>query len=370
MRLNYPRNHAMMSLRNAARNLSLLSALGAAAACELPTDTPKLEQDWIFPLTTLDVSVEEFLPSDVTIDRDTTKFIFDVEGVDFDRTLGDLCDGCQGLDGLTVPKPAFQNTFDETFPLPDDVEGVTVEDGEVEIIARNGFGFDPLRPPGGADGSVTLALRDGGPTGTVLDQIVLDGSDTSFGPGATIVRTLSYSGPIGNELSVTVAILSPAGGPEPGNWVPIQLADRLQVEVNPGTVEASAALISVGGRSFELPATELDVEDLDDDLIDRIERGTMRLLVDNPWSVGGTLNMVINGPAQSGPLNFIALVPASPNATVEVAFSKEDLQEFLGEPGGVFGGQGTVAQGSGSIQITPKQFMTIETELGISVIIG
>lgn len=370
MRINYPRNHAMKSLRSTARSLSLISALGVFAACELPTESPRIEQDWTFPLTTLDVGVVELLPSGIGVNEDTTAFTVQVEGVDFEETLADLCDGCQGLDGLTVPKPAFQGMFEETFPLPDDIESAVVQEGEVEIEARNGFGFDPLRPPGGATGTVTLALRDGGPTGTILDQVVLDGTNTSFGPGTVLTRTLSYSGPIGSSLTVTVNINSPAGGAEPGNWVPIRLADRLEVDVDPGLVEASAAEVSVENRLFGIPTTDLDVEAIDKDLVDRIERGSVVLKVQNPWSVPATFNMAINGPTMPAPVNFIARVPASATSEVSVEFSTSDLKSFLGEEGVILGGQGTVDPGSGSVTLSPTQVMTVKSELAISIIIG
>lgn len=360
----------MKSLMSTARGLTVLLAVGALTACELPTGTPILEQEWIFPLSSFDVGVQELLPTWVSITEDTAAFTFVVDGTSFDESLGDLCPGCQGLDGLTVPKPAFQGDFEETFPLPDDVQSAVVQNGEVEVVAQNGFGFDPLRPPGGQTGTATLTLREGGPTGPVLDELVLNGTDTSFGPGTILTRTLDYSGPVIGSLSVTLTIDSPAGGPEPGNWVPIRLNDELQVVVSPGTVEVTSANITVAGRAFALPITGLDVEDLDADLVEQVSSGFLRLIVQNPWSVGATLNLAITGPTMAEPIFFIARVPPTPTATLDVEFTASDLQAFLGQPDVVVAGQGTVDQSAGAIPLLPDQVMTIETKLDLTIEIG
>jgi hypothetical protein len=370
LRLNLPRKRVMTSLNDATKGIRLLVAVGVLAACDIPTDNPKLEQKWTFPLSELEVGVAELLPDGVELTTDSSAFLVTIDGIEFHDSLGGLCAQCEGLDGLTVPKPYFDGSFSETFPFPEDVESAVIDEGVVEVVAENGFGFDPLRPPGGETGSVTLELRDGGPMGPVLDQVVIDGDNTGFGPGTSLTRELEYSGPVSSSLAVTMTVVSPVGGPEPGNWVPIELSDQVRVEVNPSPVEVSSAEIHVDNQVFLLPDTDLDVEDVQQSLVDRIQTGSLHVSVVNPWSVGATLTLEIDGPSIAEPLVYVTRLPASPSATVEVEFSQEDLQTFLGQADVVIGGQGTVEQGTGTVTLLPTQIMAMETTLDLTLVIG
>ena len=71
----------------------------AAPACEIPTETPSLDQRWIIPVETTQLGVNELLPSGVTISGGN----FDAQVDDFalSETLGDLCGIC--VNGVTVP---------------------------------------------------------------------------------------------------------------------------------------------------------------------------------------------------------------------------------------------------------------------------
>jgi hypothetical protein len=350
--------------------ISLLTAAVALSACDIPTDTPKLEQEWIVPLAETSIEVVEFLPDRVGLTTDESAFTVQVDPISFQDSLGALCERCQDLDGLTVPKPEFSGEFHESITLPEDVESAQVEEGKVSVVARNRFGFDPLRPPGGATGSFTLAIHDGGPTGPTLDEVVVDGEDTSFGPGAELSRDLEYSGPVGSTLTVTVHVDSPAGGPEPGNWVPIHLSDEIEVTVTPETIEASSAQISVAGEVFDLGVTGLNVEDVSKEMADRFQSGTLQLEIVNPWSVGAILNLTIIGPTMANPVILIAQVPASPTSVVEVPLSQAELRSFLGEPNVVLTGQGTVSQDAGSVTVTPGQTMAVNCRLDLVLLIG
>lgn len=360
----------MTSRRTSAGRTASLLALGVLSACDIPTETPKVEQEWTFPLSTTTIEVAELLPEDVGVTEDRSAFTVQIEPISFQDNLGDLCPGCAGLNGLTVPKPAFNGTFAETVLLPADVESVQVQDGRVVVVARNHFSFDPLRPPGGTRGSFTLELRDGGSTGPVLDEVVVDGETTSFGPGTTLTRELQYSGSVGSTLAVTATVDSPAGGPEPGNWVLIRLSDEIEVTATPQDIEASSAVIDVSGRVFSFGITNLDVEDVSSDIIDRVQDGTLEMEVVNPWSVGGILNLAIVGPTMDAPVVVIASVPAAATSTVEVEFTQAELQSFLGQPNVVITGQGTANQDAGSVSVTPDQSMTAHSKLNLVILIG
>ncbi|MGD2123576.1 MAG: hypothetical protein PVJ76_17610 [Gemmatimonadota bacterium] len=360
----------MKSLHRMVGRTTFLITVGWLAGCDIPTDPPKLEQKWVVPITDTSIDVVELLPDFVGLNEDSTAFTVEVDPITFQETLGNLCAACAGLDGLTVPKPAFTESFHESVSLPEDVESAQVQEGKVVVEARNLFGFDPLRPPGGDRGTVTLALRDGAVGGPVLDEVVIDGDDTTFGPGETLSRDLEYSGPVSSTIFVTMDVNSPAGGPEPGNWVEIDLDDQIQITATPESLEAESAEVAVAGEVFDLGITELDVEDISKDMVDKIQQGSFLMEIVNPWAVGATLTLTINGPTMAAPVVLIASVPAAPVSNVEVEFSRAELQAFLGEPGVIMTGQGTVGQDAGTVTLTPGQIMLIDTKLDLVLLIG
>lgn len=360
----------MKSPEKTGGKILFLAVVAGQWACSIPTDTPKLEQEWIVPVSETTMNVAELLPTGVGLTTDQSAFTVQVDTILFQETLGALCDACQGLDGLTVPKPAFDGEFHESVTLPDDVVSAQVQEGRISVAAQNRFGFDPLRPSGGTRGSFTLSLHDGGPQGPVLDQVVVDGAETSFGPGTTLIRDLDYSGPVGSSLSVTVSVSSPAGGPEPGNWVPIQLSDEIRVTVSPAVLKAGSAEVDVTGNVFELQAAELNVGGFDQSLVDRVTGGSIEMDIVNPWSVGAVLTLVIDSPTMEAAVVLIASVPAAPMSTVEVELSQSELQTFLGAPQVSLAGHGTVNQGTATVTLAPGQDMSIHARLDLTILIG
>jgi hypothetical protein len=360
----------MKSLRITSGGLTVLVGMGLVTACDVPTGMPKLEQQWILPVTETSIEVGEFLPDRVGMTEDSTAFTVDVEPIVFNETLGALCPVCQPLDGLTVPKPEFTGVFHESVSPPEDVESAQVQEGRIVVEAENGFDFDPLRPPGGESGTVRLALRDGSPTGPVLDEVLVDGAVEGFAPGATLSRELEYSGPVASDIFVTADVDSPAGGLEPGNWVQIRTSNRIEITATPEVLEAASAEIRVAGEVFDLGATDLDVADISDDMVDQIQSGALQLELVNPWAVGAVLNLTINGPTMDAPVVLIAPIPAAPTSSVRVEVSQAELRAFLGAPGVIMTGQGTVDLGAGTVTLAPGQIMTIETKIDLVILVG
>ncbi len=356
------------SPRQMLRTLGLLAA--AVSACDIPTEAPQWEQRWIIPADRTTVGVEELLPEDVRVTPDRSAFSVQVDPIDYQESLGSLCAACAPLDGQLVPKPAFHGSFHESVDLPEDVEAAEVRTGRVTVVAQNGFSFDPIRPPGGSPGTLTLSLRDGGPGGILLDQVVVDGAVTSFAPGALLTRVLEYSGPVGATLTVVMSVESPAGGTAPEDRIVVRLADQVQITATPQPLEITSALIRVAGRSFDLIATDLDVEDVDQKIVDRVRPGAFLMEISNPWSIGATFDLTVSGPTVASPIIKTATVPAAPSSTVRVEFTEEELRSFLGEPGVMLSGTGTVDPGAGTVRVTPQQVLTVETRLDLVLLVG
>lgn len=350
--------------------LFLVSLTALLSACDLPTDSPQWEQRWIVPGDETSLSVEELLPEDVQLTPDRSAFTVQVDPVDFQESLGGLCPACQPLNGQTTPKPPFQGDFNELVSLPDEVESAEVRAGQVVIVSQHDLSFDPIRPPGGATGSISISLRDGAPDGPELDGTVVNGAETSFGPGEVLSRTLSYSGPVGPELWVTVSVDSPAGGLGAQDWILIGLAQQIQVTANPQILEVTSASVVVAGQTFDLVETTLDVEDLDEELVDHVVSGAFILDIVNPWSLGASFTLTIDGPTLGAPIAKVVTVPATPTSTVRVDFSQAELRAFLGEPNLTMTGQGTVAPDAGAVNLEPAQTLTVDTRLDLVILIG
>jgi hypothetical protein len=169
---------------------------------------------------------------------------------------------------------------------------------------------------------------------------------------------------------VVTTVNSPAGGVDPGDWVLIRLQDQVSVTATPQDLEATSAVVDVVGETFQLIDTELDVEDLDEELVDHIVSGAIAMAVVNPWAIGASLTLSIDGPTMGAPVVKNVVVPAAPTSSLRVEFSQAELRSFLGEPGVTMSGSGTVAPGTGPVTITPDQLLVLDSTLDLVLLIG
>ena len=112
------------------------------------------------------------------------------------------------------------------------------------------------------------------------------------------------------------------------------------------------------------------MEDLDDEIVDRVHSGAAIMEVSNPWAIGASLTLTIDGPTMAAPVVKVVAVPASPSSTVRVEFSQAELKSFLGQSGVTMSGDGTVAPEAGFVTVTPDQILLIDTELDLTIRIG
>jgi hypothetical protein len=316
------------------------------------------------------VGVAELLPSDVSLTTDRTAFLVEVDSVLFQATLDSLCPLCTPLDGQTVPKPAFVGDFTHSVSFPADVEAAVVREGRVVVVARNGFGFDPIRPPGGARGSITMTLRDGGPGGRVLDQETWNGATSSLPPGGTLTATFDVSGPVGSSLHALVTVDSPAGGLDPGSRVLVRLQDQVQVTATTPLLEVISATVRVAGRRFEVGEEALELAELDQEVVDRVVSAALDLEITNPWAVGASLTLTIQGPQVATPVTKAVTLPPGTASAARVEFSQAELRTFLGKEGVTLRGAGTVSPGAGSVVLSPGQLLWLDATLDLTLRIG
>lgn len=334
-----------------------LAVLGLAllAACDYPTEAPILDQRWILPVESSTISVNQFLPSGVTVAGNA--FSVRVDPFSTSRTLGELCAACGPLQGLPAPAPSFNSTITLNQSLPADVAQATVTSGSVTVAINNGLNYDPMA--GG--GSIAVALRDGA-NGPTVGQTTFTGA---FPTGQTRSQTLTINpGPLGSNLVVSAVVHSPGG-----QVTTIDNSQRITVTATPSPITVSSARVNVANRSVSFDPVDLDVEDIESAITDRIQGGTIILEITNPFGVSVTANVSISRPS-GGPLTKPVTIGSGATSTAQLTYTGDELRSFLGKSGVRLTGTGTVSAAAGTITVSPGQRVSIKSKLDVTLRIG
>jgi hypothetical protein len=344
--------------------LTCLIAATALVGCEFPTELPLIDTRWVVPAEETRFGVAELLPGEVTLTPDEGAFLVDFDPVTFSANLGSLCAACIAANGLTVPKPPFIDGFESDIDFPTEVSAVTIVSGQVQIAIQNGLNFDPLRPTAGMFGEITITIEDSA-DGDVLGTLVIDGAATAMTAGATLNRTLDLgAGTVNGGLLTTVDVTSPAGDP-----VTINTSLQISATATPTNVVVSSVAIDVGGRSVDLDPVDLDVEDIDSDISDRVQEGAFVLHVTNPFSVGASIQITIDGPGIV-PIQKAANIGAATSSTVTLSLTAAEIQSFLGRSNVVLTGGAVIDPAAPIISVTPGQELVLSGDLDLTLRIG
>ena len=322
------------------------------SACDVPTDTPMLDQRWILPVEGTTLGVDELLPTGVSVSGND--FAVTVDPFTADETLGDLCTPCAALNGLTAPVPPFTETFTSSQTLPSDVSSVDLTSGSIAIAIQNGFTFDPLL--GGGTLSITLTDGEGG---AQLGQTVVDAASGGTLPPGTTNTTLTLAPTtVGNTLFVSTVIDAPGGAS-----ALIDTSDQLTITATPTLILVSSATVNVTGQNVDIDPVDLDVGDLDSSVTDRIQQGSVILDVVNPFGVAVTGTLVIGSTSKGFSLGSGA------TSQVTIAYTGDELRSFLGQGNVTLTGTGTVTSGD-DITVSPGQEVTIDASVDLIIEIG
>jgi hypothetical protein len=334
-------------------------------ACDIPTDLPRgWDTEWLVEASSTTVPVTQLLPTGVSFGADRTTFAVTVSPVTFTQTLAGLCPPCAALHGATVPKPAFQHTFNGAATLPAGVASVTLSSGRVDVTIVNGLTFDPIRPSATARGSLTLTLRSG--TAVVGTPLVIDGTDTALPPGGSVTRSLDLvpgirdrpASTITERVTVDVTIDSPAGDP-----VRIDANSRITVTATPVGLAVSSTNLRIDGRQIRSGESIVDLTDIDGFVRDHVKRGALVLTVTNPFDITGTLTLRI----ASSTTTILKAIELAPGTTQrEVAFTQEELRRLFGSELAV-SASGAVWGPAGGVVVTPRQTLAIDASLRVVI---
>lgn len=358
-----PRMAGLETRRWAGGRLFLGALLGVPlAACEIPSGLPAWDSTWELPGDSLRLEVAGLLPSGVTQEGDSA-FVVTPPPFVVRAALSELCSPCAGLGGILLPKPAIQGSFVDHGELPADVLGVTLRSGAVEFRVTNGLGFDPIRPGGGAPGSLRLVLRSH-PDGRVLADTLLSGAVHALPPGASLLAAVALRpGPVGSGVVGEVGFDSPAGSP-----ALLRGTDAFQVEVVPGELRVSDARVEARGRSLDPTSGGMGSGGIDDGLLERVQGGRLRLMVDNPFGVGADLVVRLHAPGEVGVERDVRVAPDGGISLLD--YSGAELRRFLGREGARWTVTGAVDPGGGAISVRPGAAAVVRGSFLLTLSVG
>jgi hypothetical protein len=349
-------------------SIALLAAVGA---CELPTRLPQWNQNWIIPGDSTTISVSQLLPSsgELTLSTFGNQPVFALSVAapgNYSQSLGQICSPCAAANGTTVPKPAFSLTDSVSTSLPSDVVAATVVSGTMSYTVTNGFSFDPIRPSAaGAPYGWFVVRVMNGMTVVAVDSI--DGSAMAMGKnGATLSRsvpvaltggTLALDGTA--PLRVYLTLNSPQGDP-----VTIDSNQSISLSFQPTPVSLSQAQVQIGTQSVSASQANIDLTGLSDQaLINRVQGGTVHLVIASPFGVQGTLIARFSA-AGVAPITKTLPLTTAAQQTQDVTLTASELRSLLGSSV-TLDVSGSVNSPSGTVTLTPTQALQVNSTFQI-----
>ena len=326
------------------------------AACEYPTDPPIVEQRWIVPIEETTLSVEQLLPEE-GIEVSGSDFSVSIDPFSTSQSLGNLCPACVALNGITAPAPPFTGSFNASEDLPDDVTAAMISSASIEIQIVNGLSFDPIA--GGGTLQVTISDGQGG---AQLGQVVVDGATEAIGAFSTVTRTISIgSASIGSTFFASVNVVSVGG-----QVALINTSQLITVTATTTSMLASSATVNVTSQPVDFDAEPLDVEDIDSQLIDRIQEASLLLDIVNPFGISIEGSIVIG--SAGDPVTKSLSIGSGSTSSTSITYTIAALRTWLGQPDITCSGSGTAS--GGSVTVSPGQKMTIEVTLDATIQVG
>lgn len=338
-----------------------LALIATAGACDIPTESPQWDTQWLVPVDSAQISVTELLPASVGVTPDGSAFEVSLDPLSFAQDLSQMCPGCPA--GV-FPKPAFQASFSEPTTLPTDVDGVTTRTATISVMLDNGLSFDPVRPGGTETGEVRITLRDGDETGAVLTEQVIDGATDSIPAGSTY----SFEFDLGNQtfgstLTAVVSVDSPAGDP-----TLMTGTDEISIDVTPGTIVVDEATVRLQDQTVNIDPVTVDADEVPDGVIERLESGAIRVQIDNPFDVVVTMQLQISGPGIASIQKDLTVSMGSAEQTVPLTAT--EMRSFLGQSGIVLSGSGAANAPSGTTTVRADQVVLLNSFLEVTVRVG
>lgn len=335
----------------------------SAAACDLPTSAPIIEQRWIVPGETSRIAVASLLPAGVTILPDSSGFTVTAGAANVARPLSADCSLCVTGNGFTALKPAMVINASMFSSLASDISSATLTGGSLALSVTNNYTFDPLRPNGsvGPFGTAVITVSNGA---TILGTSTLDGSAHVLpANGGKLDVNIPLAGGISGStpVSVTISVNSPQGAD-----VIMDASRTMTANATPVNLKVANAVISVAGRTLS-STSDIDFSDVGDGIADRSQKGALLLNIDNPFAVTSSLNVKLQ--PEGGELIVKSVPLGTGKSTQSIDFSREELKKLFGHK--VHVTISGLANGSaGPVTVTPKQAVVVTTRFDLTLSVG
>lgn len=339
------------------------SAVLGAAACDLPTAAPIIEQRWIVPGEVSRITVASLLPSGVSILPDSSGFTLSGDMATIARPLSADCAICAEGNGFVGTKPALVVNASMSSSLASDISAATLTGGTLALNVTNNYNFDPLRPNGNVApfGTATVTVSNGT---TVLGSTVIDGATQSLAAnGGKLSLNIPLAGGISGStpVSVVVTVNSPEGDP-----VTMDASRTISANAKPTNLKISSAVVAIAGRSLT-STSNVDFSDVGDAISDRTQKGALLLDIQNPFAVTSALRVTLKPDGDSAIVKSVAL--AAGNTTRQIDFTKEELKRLFGHNVTVTI-SGPAEAASGTVTISPKQAVVVKTRFDLTLSVG
>lgn len=341
-----------------------LATLVLTGACTIPTDAPVTDVRWVVPGTSTSIAVASYLPSGVTILPDSSGFTVSIAPVSVTRALNQDCPACVAANGLTAPKPAFVGVASASTNLPASLNSATLSSGTLQLVVKNNYNFDPLKPSASSAAATGFAVITVTNNGTQIGKDSVNGATTTLAPATSLTRSIPLSGVVtGTQpVIVTMTLNSPAGDP-----VTIDASRTIVITATPQNIVVPTASIAVVNKPISSSSTE-DLSSVDSSITRHIQTGAIDLAITNPFSATGNLTLTLTPDQGAAIVKAVAI--ANGNSSVVVPFTGAELQRLLGH-NVTINYSGTVSSSTGGfISVTPKETMLVQSHFDLSLELG
>lgn len=339
-----------------ASRLALGIGVVLLSACEVPTAMPHWDTTWALPVGTIELTPGSLLPDGIGITADESAFEVHVDGTDFGSHLSDFCDECSLLNGTQAVKPAFLAELEGGAILPADLISAPVVGGQVAIDLYHDFGFDPIRPGEAARGSIELLMLSAGDT---LASTTINGVDAEFPSGTTKSVLLPYNqATIRDDVQIVVIIDSPEG-----DTILVDTSRGFQVVVNESRMLISEVNVRLADQHVDLDESSVKMIG-GEGMVNRILGGILRLELDNPFQIAGSLEISLTSP-ESSVSRTLAIDAGKTESLVE--FTGAELRSVLKDEEAVLGASGVVSAVGGAVTIRPDMVLKAKSRFDLTI---
>ena len=336
-------------------------------ACGIPTsvpDSPIIDLRWVVPGQTARFTVDNLLPSTVSIVLpDSSGFNISAGAAGVTRVLSQDCGACVALNGLTAPKPAFVANATASTNLPAEITSANVIGGTLQVTVKNNYTFDPLRPnptAGTPNGYSIITVSSGS---NVIGKDSVNGATTTMTAGSTLTRTIPLAGPINGSvpLTITTQLNSPLGEARF-----IDASKTIVVTATPSGLKVANVTVTITNKTVSSSTTS-NLADIDSTIINHVQAGALIVSLVNPFTVSGILTVKLTPAGGATITKTVSLAPGN-TTPPPIAFTQAELKSLLGHNVAIVY-SGTVNSPT-PVNVSPKQAVVVTTKLDLSLQLG